>query len=174
MNRLSHWVVRRLGLAAICSLLAVPATMLAQNTTTPVQRNIKASDLIRVVPRRKPTPEPAIAAVRLPIEAFFNLLKQNKVPEAFTQLLKGSRIGQQPEQVSVLVGTTQQAFGLYGKMISYEVYDTYTVGSSLIVTTYLTNLPVEPIRWRFVYYKPDKEWRIIDIRVDDVLVDLIE
>jgi hypothetical protein len=96
------------------------------------------------------------------------------VPEAFDLLLKDTRLSAREENVKELIRRTEQALGLYGKMNDYEVVDTYQVGSRMLVTTYLSALQVQPLRWRFVYYKADKNWMLIDLRVDDHLADLVE
>ncbi|MEM1058875.1 MAG: hypothetical protein AAGK14_06480 [Verrucomicrobiota bacterium] len=157
-------------LAALLAATSAPA----QNTPPPGTRPLQASDLIRVTPRRAPNGEAPANALKLQIDTFFAGLKKGETRGAYNQLLKGSRIASQPDKVELLVAKTDQAFGIYGKMIKYEPYDTYSVGSSLVSTTYLTNLPVQPLRWRFVFYKPEDDWTIIDVRVDDVIVDLLE
>jgi len=157
------------------TLLAfVPVAADAQPQTGPGTRPIQASDLIRVLPRREPNGEAPPAALRQKIDAFFAKLGQSETQAAYNQLLKGSRIAQQPDNVALLVAKTDQAFGVYGKLIKYEPLDTYEFGSSVISTTYLSNLPVQPLRWRFIFYKPADEWTIIDVRVDDVVSDMLQ
>lgn len=157
------------------AVLAVPFALSAQPQQVPGGgRTLRASDLIRVVPRRVPNGNKPVEALQLKIHGFLNQLKTGQTKEAYNRLLKGSRIAQQPDKVELLVAKTEQAFAVYGKMIKYEPFDTYEVGSSVVVVTYLTNLPVQPLRWRFVYYKPAEDWTIIDVRVDDVLVDLLD
>lgn len=168
-------MVIRCLLLALAALLCAPVLVTAQNAPPPGMgaRPIQASDLIRVTPRREPNGQKPAPEIQLKIEGFLKKLQGGQVKEAYVQLLTGSRIAQQPDKVELLIAKTNQAFGVYGKMIRYEAFDSYEVGSSIVVSTYLTNLPVQPLRWRFVYYKPANEWTIIDVRVDDVLNDLL-
>ena len=58
--------------------------------------------------------------------------------------------------MSVFISKTQEAFGIYGALNDYEIYDNYSVGSNVIVLTYLSRHSVQPLRWRFGFYRPDK------------------
>lgn len=147
-----------------------PAPAAAQQT----ERVPRPQDLIRLLPRRTPNPKPPIPEIRARTEGFFRTLQEGKVRESYELLLANERLGQQQESVSLLVRKTEQALALYGKLLGFEVYDSYHVGSSVTVVTYITHLPLQPLRWRFVFYKPEERWNLIDLRVDDVLDDLIE
>ncbi len=61
-----------------------------------------------------------------------------------------------------------------GRWNDFEVYDTRPIGSRLLVTTYFTALTVAPLRWRFIYYKPDQKWILINLVFDDSMQDLLE
>jgi len=50
-----------------------------------------------------------------------------------------------------------------GKLNDYEIYDNYSVGSNVIVLTYLTRHDLQPLRWRFIFYRPDKQWGLINM-----------
>jgi hypothetical protein len=119
-------------------------------------------------------PVSPIPEIKVRVEGFLAMLVKGQVPPAFDLLLKDTRLSAREENVSELIRRTEQALGLYGKMTDYEVIDTYQVGSRMLVTTYLSALQVQPLRWRFVYYKADKSWMLIDLRVDDHLADLVE
>ncbi|CAF0691360.1 hypothetical protein [Candidatus Methylacidithermus pantelleriae] len=123
--------------------------------------------------RSNPNPTPPIPEIRFPLERFFNRLVSGQIQQAFEELLGKSRLGQGTDNVKTLVEKVQQAMATYGKAKSFEVYDTYPVGTRIYVVSYLLGLELQPLRWRFVYYKPDVTWNIIDVRVDDEMEDLI-
>lgn len=134
----------------------------------------RPSELIRLLPRRTPTPTQPAIEIRMPIEKFFNTLKTGDASKAYDELLINTRLAERKDNVRLLIEKTDQAAALYGKVINFEIYDSYNVGSSMIVLTYMTLHQLQPLRWRFIYYKPEKSWLLIDLRVDDVLDDLIE
>jgi hypothetical protein len=43
----------------------------------------------------------------------------------------------------------------------------------VLVLTYLTRQANQPLRWRFIYYRADADWKLINIGFDDPLLDLI-
>ena len=114
-----------------------------------------------------------IPEIRAPIERFFKDLLDGEIQRAFQELLVASRLSSRHDNVSVLMDKTAQAFTYYGKATGFEPYDTRAVGNRLFVVTYLLDLDLQPLRWRFVYYRPEAAWKLIDIRVDDALDDLI-
>lgn len=118
---------------------------------------------------QQPPPE-----IKGQIDAFFSSLMKDEISKALEDYLKGTRLASREDSIRSLVENTQHAFVLYGKMTAFESIDSYPVGSRLLITTYLTVLPVSPLRWRFIYYKPDSTWQLLDLRVDDQLTDIVE
>ena len=116
-------------------------------------------------------PPPEIAG---PIDKFFKLLKTGDYATAYETFLAGTRLGAQKEKMSVFVSKTQEAFGLYGKLNDYEIFDNYSVGSNVLVLTYLSRHDVQPLRWRFIFYRPDKTWTLVNMGFDDVLLEMLD
>ena len=108
------------------------------------------------------------------IAKFFNGLKAGDYANSYETFLAGSRLGEQKEKMSVFISKTQEAFGLYGALTDYEIFDNYSIGSNVLVVTYLSRHPVQPLRWRFIFYRPDKTWGIINMGFDDVLLDMLD
>jgi hypothetical protein len=108
------------------------------------------------------------------IDKFFKGLKAGDYPGSYETFLAGTRLGAQKEKMSVFISKTQEAFGLYGKLNDYEIFDNYSVGSNILVLTYLSRHDVQPLRWRFIYYRPDKSWKLINMGFDDVLLDMLD
>jgi hypothetical protein len=116
-------------------------------------------------------PPPEVAAA---LTKFFKGLVGSEVRKSFTELLAGTRLSAREENVQTLIDKTQQGLTLYGKAHDFEVYDTRFIGSRLLVTTYILALDVQPIRWRFIYYKAENTWTLINLRVDDSMEDILE
>lgn len=123
---------------------------------------------------RTPTPTPPPAEVRSVIDSFFGMIKSGECQKAYEMLLSGTRLKENKENAQTLVVKTEQALNVYGKPTTQELYDQKLVGERLMATTYLTHHPLQPLRWRFVFYRADKNWVLIDVRVDDVLEDLMQ
>jgi hypothetical protein len=122
----------------------------------------------------KPTPTPPPPEISGPIEHFFQTLKTGDYAGAYENFLTGTRLGAQKEKMSYQISKTEEAFGLYGKLNDDEVYDNYGIGKNVLVLTYLTRNENQPLRWRFIYYRADKTWMLINIGFDDPLLDLID
>jgi len=109
-----------------------------------------------------------------PIDKFFKGLKAGDYAQSYEAFLAGTRLGAQKEKMSVFVSRTQDAFAIYGKLNDYEIFDNYSVGSNVIVLTYLSRQDVQPLRWRFIFYRADKTWGLINMGFDDVLLDMLD
>lgn len=114
-------------------------------------------------------PEPAAV-----IENFFLALKAGQVDAAYDGLVKDTIIAERKENVTDLKTSTKKALDHYGPVAGYEVTDTLAVGSSLLRQTCISLNQDLPLRWRFYFYKAGAEWKIVDMRVDDGLVELFE
>jgi hypothetical protein len=138
-------------------------------TVAPPPRNIMPTTL-----NHKPNPTPPPAELAVPIDKFFKGLKGGDYAATYEAFLAGTRLGEQKEKMSFFISKTQEAFGLYGALNDYEIFDNYSVGSNVIVLTYLSRHSVQPLRWRFIYYRPDKTWGLINMGFDDVLLDMLD
>ena len=143
-------MLRRIAFLVVVAGGFAPSAVVAQDPMAQ-PRAVRTSDLVRVMPRRDPKPTQPIPEIRVRTEKFFNMLKEGKTSQAYDELLADERLGQQPQNVQLLLQKTEQALGLYGQLLSFEIYDNYTVGSRINVVTYLTFHPVQPLRWRFVF-----------------------
>jgi hypothetical protein len=131
----------------------------------------------------KPNPVAPPPEIAHAVGLFFNTLRGNPAAasnsqdfyeKAYDTFLSGTLLGEQKEKMSVFVSKTQEAFGLYGPLRDYEIFDNYSIGSNVLVLTYLTRHSLQPLRWRFVYYRPDKNWKLINMGFDDVLLDMLD
>ena len=122
----------------------------------------------------KPNPTAPPAEIAGPIDKFFKGLKSGDYPGSYETFLNGTKLGAKKEKMSVFISKTQEAFGLYGKLHDYEIFDNYSVGSNVLVLTYLSRHDVQPLRWRFIFYRPEKTWTLINMGFDDVLLDMLD
>jgi hypothetical protein len=154
------------------------ATAPATQTVPAAPRNIMPQTL-----NHKPNPTEPPAEIAKSIDLFFTTLKgdpaaasnaQDFYEKAYDTFLDGTLLGEQKEKMSIFVSKTQEAFGLYGPLKDYEIFDNYSIGSNVLVLTYLTRHSLQPLRWRFIYYRPDKSWKLINMGFDDVLLDMLD
>jgi len=131
----------------------------------------------------KPNATNPPAEIAHSIDLFFTTLKGDPAApangpdfyeKAYDTFLEGTLLGEQKEKMSIFVSKTQEAFGLYGPLKDYEIFDNYGVGSNVLVLTYLTRHKNQPLRWRFIYYRADKTWKLINMGFDDVLLDMLD
>ena len=148
---------------------ATDGTQPAPSTLPAPPRNIMPLTL-----NHKPNPTNPPPEISGPIDKFFKTLKTGDYANAYEGFLAGSRLGAQKEKMSVFVSKTQEAFGIYGKLNDDEVFDNYSVGSNVLVLTYLSRHDLQPLRWRFIFYRADKQWTLINMGFDDVLLDMLD
>ncbi|WP_093286987.1 hypothetical protein [Verrucomicrobium sp. GAS474] len=181
--------------------MAIEAQAQAQNQAAPPQTELqvpsagpmKSTDLgpaipqtapsnVNVQPRspysatRPPNPVPPPPEIAASLDTFFKGLMRSDVKKSFGLLLQGSRLAAQEDSVNYYVDKIQQALTLYGKVSDYEVYDTRIIGAHLVATTYISSLAINPLKWRFVYYRAgnDKGWVLIKLSISDSIDDLVE
>ncbi len=116
-------------------------------------------------------PPPEIAGA---VDKFFKGLKAGNYADSYETFLAGTRLGTQKEKMSAMISRTEEGFGIYGKMNDYEIFDNYSIGSNVLVLTYLTRHDIQPLRWRFIYYRADKTWQLNNMGFDDFLLDMLD
>ena len=114
-------------------------------------------------------PEPAQI-----VRAFFALLGKADIDGAYANLMKGSKIGERPEEVRTLKAKTRDAIDIFGAIHGYDLVDIKPVGERLMRATYLSLGHELPLRWRFYFYKAEADWKLIDLRVDDKLTGIFD
>lgn len=108
------------------------------------------------------------------ITTFFNLLKQQKVDEAYELILVNTRIRGREDDVKALRKQTREAIATYGPILGFETIEQRRVGMSLMQIVCLSWSENFPLRWRFSYYRPGDRWRLLDIFVDDKIGELFD
>lgn len=108
------------------------------------------------------------------VAAFFSLLQKSSVDAAYASLTRGSRIAEKPEELKLLKAKTNEAIEVFGAIVGHDLVETKVVGNRLVRTTYVSHGKTFPLRWRFYFYNPDGNWRLIDLRVDDKLTGIFD
>jgi hypothetical protein len=108
------------------------------------------------------------------IELFFLALQADQVDAAYDALVKDTIIAEKPEDLTALKERTKAALEDYGPLRGYELVEELAVGKNLVRRTCLSLNSDLPLRWRFYFYKGSGQWRLVDLRVDDGLVELFE
>lgn len=171
-----------LSVAVILPLRAQLSLDPSAPTTTPTTPVMPFTPTAPTPPRNimpmginhKPNPTNPSAELAGPIDKFFKGLKAGDYANSYELFLTGSRLGTQKPKMSMFISKTQEAFGLYGKFNDYEIFDNYSIGSNVLVLTYLSRHDIQPLRWRFIYYRPEKNWILINMGFDDVLLDMLD
>jgi hypothetical protein len=102
-------------------------------------------------------------------DEFFVLLKQGKLKEAYSAILKNSPMLDNEEQVDKLIKSTKRAIKLYGTLKGYEAVNSEAATESYIRLRYLGLHSELPMRWIFTFYKsPARGWILTNIKFDDI------
>jgi hypothetical protein len=124
--------------------------------------------------RIQASPPPPPEDIQKVITTFFNLLKQDKIDEAYDIILTNTKIKGREDEVKGLKKQTLDAITTYGPILGFEIVEQKRVGTSLIQIVCLSWSENFPLRWRFSYYRPGDKWRLIDIFVDDKIGELFD
>ena len=108
------------------------------------------------------------------IDKFFEFLGSGKLDEAYAGLSKIINIPGRPDSAKEFKDRTQIAIDSFGPVNGYEVVDSMLIGKVLFRQTCVSLNEDSPLRWRFYFYRSGSDWKLIDLRVDDGIVDLFE
>lgn len=98
---------------------------------------------------------------------FFDLLKKDKIEQAYDEMLKTSKIKGKPEDVAQIKTQTREALTNFGPVLGFELLDFKRKGFSLMQLVYFSWHEERPLRWRFTFYRPKDKWRLVNIQLDD-------
>ena len=137
---------------------------------------LPAAAFAQKVPIPKPAQEPRVPVrldaltlepeIRSKVDAFFNVLKQRKVADAYRRLLDGSVLAEEnPELVEKLIESTTRVLELTGRLDGTEILRIRAAGKTIREVTYILNGEKRPLRWRFYFYFADNRWQVLDTKV---------
>jgi hypothetical protein len=161
-------------LALGCLILPLHAQTPDDSSPPPPAAGSVPRNIMPLALNHKPNATNPPAEIAGTIDKFFKGLKAGNYADSYETFLNGTRLGAQKPKMSTFISKTQEAFGIYGKLNDYEIFDNYSVGSNVIVLTYLTRHDLQPLRWRFIYYRADKNWLLINMGFDDFLLDMLD
>ncbi len=159
-----------LPLLALVLLLPLRAQNTDQPPVDPAGNQPAPRNIMQMTVNHKPNPTNPPAEIAVSIDKFFKGLKGGDYANAYETFLAGTKLGQQKEKMSVFISKTQEAFGIYGALNDYEIYDNYAIGSNTLILTYLSRHTMQPLVWRFIYYRADKTWGLINLGINDGLL----
>lgn len=150
------------------ALFVSAGTLTAQET----KKRMVFSNPTQTPAREADTQLPQVPVAML--ERFFALLSAGKLDQAYENLAKIIHIPGRPESAKEFKERTQAAIDNFGPVTGYEVVDSMALGKSLFRQTCVSLNEDSPLRWRFYFYRTGTDWKLIDLRVDDGIVDLFE
>lgn len=149
----------------ISSLLCT--TAIAQPAVPAVVAKPSGAAEVEPAPTDADSPEKIIAR-------FFSYLQRKEVDQAYDQLTRGTKIAERAEDVRTLKTKTKEAITVFGPILGFDSVVKKNVGSRLVSYTMLSLGKEFPLRWRFYFYKPVDNWKLIDLRVDDRLAAMFD
>lgn len=108
------------------------------------------------------------------VDGFFSTLKEDKVAQAYDEILVNTRVKDRLSEVNDMKAKTTTLLLEFGKVQDYELVNVKKVGSRIFVLTLLSYSEAYPIRWSMTFYKPSNLWRLIDIQGEVSIRDLGE
>lgn len=165
-------------LSSLTLLGETPAKSDSKNKTKAVDKEAAAAPAEAKPAEAAAEPAPAAPETSTDplknIGDFFASLAKKDIEGAYDNLTKGTKIAERAEDVKTLKAKTKDAIAVFGAMKGHEVVATQKVGERLISLTCVSLGQDFPLRWRFYYYKPEDQWKLIDLRVDDRLASIFD
>ncbi len=102
------------------------------------------------------------------IKAFFNTYSTGKVEKAVEEIYKTNPwMSRNSDAVDNLKRQLRSAVELMGEYRGYGILGSKDVAADLVLYDYLVKYDRQPLRFRFMFYRADKEWMLYSISYDD-------
>ncbi|MBN1525012.1 MAG: hypothetical protein JW904_11035 [Spirochaetales bacterium] len=76
-----------------------------------------------------------------------------------------------PVQVDVLKSQTESQLnmiiGRYGNDLGFEEIKEQLLGAALLKKTVIQKYKIIPLKWEFIFYKADENWRLINVQFNE-------
>ncbi len=103
------------------------------------------------------------------VNAFFTEYKQNGINRAIDNIFSSSDLDKR-KALPFIKDTLAQTIKLVGeRYYGQELIIKKSVTSSLCFYSYLVRYPISPLRFTFIFYKAENEWKLIKFSFDDNL-----
>jgi hypothetical protein len=103
------------------------------------------------------------------VEGFLTRLTAGDVDGAYQQLVEPPQTQEQKEIVETLKIRTSTALKMFTKPLGIEYVKEQRYGKSIVRVVYLIKYDRQPLIWEFYFYKPQAEWKLLDLRFSDKL-----
>ncbi|MFT4838563.1 MAG: hypothetical protein ACI9IZ_001581 [Nonlabens sp.] len=83
-------------------------------------------------------------------------------------------MGRNEDAVANLKNQFKNLLPLVGDYYGYELITEKTIGESYKLASYMIKYDRQPLRFTFIFYKPNNKWQLQNLKYDDSLDDEIE
>lgn len=140
--------------------------------------------LIRHAPAQEPSdvPGPVVSNLEDRVMRFLDAVAAGKENDAFDDLLHGSQLLEQTDDVQTLVDKSKLIEDRYGPFQDSERIDARRIGNDLVLMKYLFKCEKFPVIWYFAFYRDFRrtsnttgnDWVVIAVRFDTQLEGLFD
>ncbi len=108
------------------------------------------------------------------IEAFFKTFKQNPT-KAYEELFSGNKwMVEKRGDLETVKIKMQEMLKDVGEYFGYEQITEKSAGENFVLKCYLLKYDRQPVRFTFVFYKPNDKWQILNFSYDLNLAEELE
>ncbi len=107
--------------------------------------------------------------------AFLERIQEGDYHKAYSYISSKPNSITDKEFSELEITTIQQAptiLSLYGKATGIRLVQEEYVSDVALKLVYLVLRENLPLRWKFIYYKPGQEWKLVAISFDDLIEEL--
>ena len=101
------------------------------------------------------------------IDSFFAKYKKDGTGAAIDYLFGTNKMFNNEAAIAVLKAKLDSAQRSFGQYIGRELISRESAGASLVFYSYLVKFTVQPMRFEFMFYKPQNDWLLYRFKYDD-------
>lgn len=115
------------------------------------------------------TAKPLPGEVQAKSEAFFKLLQEGNVSQAYASLAGEGRISQKKDALNALETQTELGLEVYGEFEGVETLREMWASPSLVQGVYLYKMRDFALVWWITYYRSSQGWQVANVTFNDQL-----
>jgi hypothetical protein len=146
------------GIICCCSLHARSQTTAKPQTTVKPATAAKTAAV---------TTTPVVKGAASLIDTFFKKYKDDGTGPAIDYLFGTNKLFTDTAQIAVLKGKLDALRQTIGKYTGKELIDQKSASPSLVFYSYLVKHESQPLRFTFIFYKPQNDWVLYRFKYDD-------
>ena len=112
-------------------------------------------------------PLPVLKTPAALIDTFFSKYKKDGTSAAIDYLFGTNKMFNNEAAIAVLKGKLDSVQRSFGQYIGRELISQKSAGISLAFYSYLVKFTVQPMRFEFMFYKPQNDWLLYRFKYDD-------